>query len=38
MTVYKAIKAEAEAAAELAVALAKGEDAAGDGRPRSTTA
>ena len=27
MTVYKAIKPEAEAAAELAVALAKGEDA-----------
>ena len=32
MTVYKAIKAEAEAAAELAVALAKGEDAARSGR------
>ena len=29
MTVYKAVKPEAEAAAELAVALAKGEDAAG---------
>ena len=28
MTVYKAIKPEAEAAAELAVALAKGEDPA----------
>ena len=32
MTVYKAIKAEAEAAAELAVALAKGEDAERSGR------
>ncbi len=29
MTVYKAIKPEAEAAAELAVALAQGEDAGG---------
>ena len=34
MTVYKAIKPEAEAAAEMAVALAQGEDAAE--RPRST--
>ena len=38
MTVYKAIKAEAEAAAELAVALAKGETPPGAGTTRSTTA
>ena len=38
MTVYKAIKPEAEEAAQLAVALAKGETPPRGGRPRSTTA
>ena len=38
MTVYKAIKAEAEAAAELAVALAKGKTPPGGSTTRSTTA
>ena len=38
MTVYKAIKAEAEAAAELAVALAQGEEVPPGLPARSTTA